>query len=454
LEADSIAEAWWDALDVGQKGSWADVKAVFRSEWPPSRVQDVSTATKQDIMMSMKVTEEDIGKMGGEGRWRDYTHVIWADKVEPLWKHLDDRNGLLIPEVRTNLLQSLIDCLPDVAGINRDFKIFLQAVRDAPIEKVTRRTEELKRIHKLEQQVSSLSQSWVPPSPMSKMTQKFSSASLHTPTYPYNSYTRPTLAARQTQTTTSGNASTQPAMNPSTPYVPPFCRQTPPHTTNPIQQQPTPANSSSNPFDDNATPRPNNSFFQRLQEQQTSPLARKGSNSHQLAQSASQLSRLYPDDKTGHVHYTRDIAAWETAFGKDAQMMFTKDPLPLTPGSSALGSQECYQCGKATNPAHIGADCSSPIRIPQRESSWCNYINKILFPVGLRGNMPRTPYYQCDHASVAPIYATEGEYIEYDPYLYPIDNVTFTVDAVTLVTNSTAIGTNTLCTMDSKLQGV
>jgi hypothetical protein len=66
--------------------------------------------------------------------------------MEPLWKQPDDRNGLLIPEVRMNLPQSLIDCLPDVAGINRDFKIFLQAVRDAPIEKVTCRTEELKCI--------------------------------------------------------------------------------------------------------------------------------------------------------------------------------------------------------------------------------------------------------------------------------------------------------------------
>jgi len=31
--------------------------------------------------------------------------------------------------------------------------------------------------------------------------------------------------------------------------------------------------------------------------------------------------------------------------------------------------------------------------------------------------------------------------------------VSGTVDAVTLVTNSTAIGTNTLCTMDTNLEG-
>ena len=373
--------------------------------------------------MSMKVTEEEIGKMEGEGRRKDYTHITWADKVEPLWKQLDDKNGLLIPEVRANLPQSLIDCLPDVPDINKDFKVFLQAVCDAPIEKVVRRTEELKRIYELEQQVSSLLQLWTPSSPMSKMTQKFSSTSLNAPTYSHNSYTRPTLVTPQTQTTIPSNAPPQPT-NSSTPYVPPFRRQTPPHTPNPVRQQPTPVNFNSNPFDDNTTPRPNNSFLQRLQEQQTSPLARKGSN-YSVAQSAHRNSRLYPDDETGHAQYARDIAAWEAIFGKDGQMMFTKDPLPLTPGSSALGTQECYQCGKATTPAHIAADCTSPIRIPQRESSWRSYINKILFPIGQRGNTPRAPYQQCDHALVAPIYATEGEYVEYDPYLYPIDNVTF-----------------------------
>ena len=118
--------------------------------------------------MSLRVTEEDIGKMEGEGRRKDYSHAIWADKVEPLWKQLNDKNSLLIFEVRANLPQSLIDCLPEMPNMHKDFKIFLQAVRDAPVEKVLRRTEELRHIHELEQQVSSLSQtSWAPPSPMS-----------------------------------------------------------------------------------------------------------------------------------------------------------------------------------------------------------------------------------------------------------------------------------------------
>lgn len=191
----------------------------------------------------------------------------------------------------------------------------------------------------------------------------------------------------------------------------------------PVRQQPTPG--SPNPFEDNTTPRPTNNFYQKLQQSyHTSPLAQKGGNAQQLALSAVQQSRMYTDDEQGHQNYARDITAWETAFGRDAQMMFTKDPLPLTPGTAPLGSQECYQCGKAGNPPHIGADCNSTTRIPQRESSWRNYINKILFPIGQRGNTPRNQPYR-ENVMIAPIYAAEGEYLDYDPYLYPIENVAF-----------------------------
>lgn len=422
LDVDSVAELWWDNLDATRKTTWADVKQEFKMEWPLSHVQDISAATRCDIMMSLKVKEEDLGKMEGEGRRKDYTHAIWADKVEPLWKQLNDKNGLLIPEVRSNLPQSLIDCLPEVPNINKDFKVFLQAVHNAPIKKIMRRTGELKQLHDLEQQVSSLSQNtWTPPSPMSKLTVQLASTSFNQNSYP--NYTCPTVTPAQTITTTI-TAHNPP--NPSTTYVPPYCHQTPPQTQSTLHQQPTPGSSTPNPFNNNTTPRPNNMFYQQLQQShQMSPLAHKG-NSQQLAQSAVSQSRVYMDDKTGHQNYIRDIMAWETTYRKDTMMMFTKDHLPLTPGTAPLGSQECYRCGKTGTPEnpHIGADCPSPIRIPQCKGSWCSYINKILFPIGQCGNIPHNQSY-CKNPMITPVYTTDGEFIEYDPYLYNIDNITF-----------------------------
>jgi hypothetical protein len=102
-------------------------------------------------------------------------------------------------------------------------------------------------------------------------------------------------------------------------------------------------------------------------------------------------------------------------------MLFTKDYLPLTPGTAALGSQECYGCGKA---GHTGRDCPIPEdeRINPRERAWRNYITKILFPIGNRST-PALRHQQ--NPMVAQIHVGDNEVIEYDPYLYPIETVTF-----------------------------
>jgi len=128
LDADSIAETWWDKLDQAQKGAWADIKAAFLAEWPPAKQVEVSSTARRVTMMSYKLQEDDLGKMEGEGRQRNYTHLRWADNVEPLWKQLEDKNGLLIPEVRASLPNSILDCLPDLKDIHTNFSVFLQAV--------------------------------------------------------------------------------------------------------------------------------------------------------------------------------------------------------------------------------------------------------------------------------------------------------------------------------------
>jgi hypothetical protein len=77
-------------LDQTQKGTWNDVKAAFRVEWPPVPQIEISSVARRATMMSHKLLEEDLE---GEGRKRNYTHALWADKVEPLWKRLKDKNG-------------------------------------------------------------------------------------------------------------------------------------------------------------------------------------------------------------------------------------------------------------------------------------------------------------------------------------------------------------------------
>jgi hypothetical protein len=136
-------------------------------------------------------------------------------------------------------------------------------------------------------------------------------------------------------TTTTSGLTTAAQM---TPYVPPHCRQTPPHMSTPVRQQPTPA-SSIDPFrDDGTTPHPSHtSFYQNLQNTPT-PTIRHDKRSLSLAYDAVQHSQLYSNDENGRQQYTKDITTWEQVWGKNEQMSFTKNYLPLTPGTVLLGS--------------------------------------------------------------------------------------------------------------------
>ena len=194
--------------------------------------------------------------MEGEGRKQNYTHAIWADKVELLWKQLKDKHRLLIPEVRASLPQGIIDCLPEGKDMHTNFSVFLQAVHDIPIEKAIRHTNELQELCDMKLQISSLSEVRAPPSPMSQMTQCLATSSIYL-SYLQYSYQSP---SQQLNTIPGPTATVL-----TTSYILPHCRQTPLHISMSMHQQPTPV-SYTNPFqDDGTTPHPLNSFYQNLQ---------------------------------------------------------------------------------------------------------------------------------------------------------------------------------------------
>lgn len=131
-------------------------------------------------------------------------------------------------------------------------------------------------------------------------------------------------------------------------YVPPHRRdilQTP--STTP-QQLPTPMQTT-NTFRDNGTNHQQDHSLPTFYNvpNTPSPLKRREDKSLSLAFLAQQNSRLYVDDQEGHQNYERDIRAWESVYGATTQMSFNCEHLPLHPGGTVLGSQECYGCGRA-----------------------------------------------------------------------------------------------------------
>jgi hypothetical protein len=77
-----------------------------------------------------------------------------------------------------------------------------------------------------------------------------------------------------------------------------------------------------------------------------------------------------------------------------------------------------------SNPPHAGTNCPSPTRIPQNKGSWRSYIGKILFPAGQQTVMWNKQML-ANNIQVVQIDTGESGLIEYDPYLYPIKDLTF-----------------------------
>jgi hypothetical protein len=144
-----------------------------------------------------------------------------------------------------------------------------------------------------------------------------------------------------------------------------------------------------------------------------------------LAFLAQQHSCLYAYDQEGHRNYKRDIRAWESVYGATTPMSFNCEHLPLHPGGTALGSQECYGCGRT---GHMASSMTCQLNEEERntprrlrERAWRSYINKILHSAGSRTPIHHMGLVQSPGISL--LYA--GEDVMYDPCIYDIDSIMF-----------------------------
>jgi hypothetical protein len=95
----------------------------------------------------------------------------------------------------------------------------------------------------------------------------------------------------------------------------------------------------------------------------------------------------HPSTPAGRGLYTEQVAAWNKAFpGCLKANKFC--PYPLTPGTAALGSNECFGCGHV---GHRAPDCPNPGSLPQHERGW-RVVAAIIFGV-IRGREPASVRY-------------------------------------------------------------
>lgn len=90
LEPNSTTEIWWDAIGQQDKDTWLKVTTVFKLRWPGTKAVATSATTKRELMRELKLAESDVGKIVGEGKKKNHAHIVWANKVETLWRQMDD----------------------------------------------------------------------------------------------------------------------------------------------------------------------------------------------------------------------------------------------------------------------------------------------------------------------------------------------------------------------------
>jgi hypothetical protein len=329
----------------------------------------------QTEFFALTLTDEELGsKVGLADGEQVYTHIDWALRVEALAGDIGNDKGLLIPSARLNLPVAVCTLLPDDIGT---WPTFTAAVCDISLSRLT---DESLRDRQLKAATSAIENlSTLPPPRFTPSAQRNPAPRTpyqrlaSTPAVEPSSPAPPTTPKQKPITTPTTPKRSQLA---PTPYTLPTPRALPPHMTRP--QLPTP----------------------------DSPLANAGGGWANLAQQAVMHNHPFPDMEKGKRDYAAAMAGWFAKYG-EGKADWNTEHVPLSPGSSPLGSNECFTCGIA---GHMRTDCPTADNpIPAVEANWRARIMGIIRPK--RNRFMESP-------GSLPVFQIDAEEVEIDPAVY------------------------------------
>jgi hypothetical protein len=343
LDYGGTANIWLDDLPPADKTTWDELVAAFYIEWPKMAVAKASKAERIRALKEWRLELKELCKktetIGGKEVWM---HVKWADGIVAKAKDAEDTGGLLLQDVVDGLAAPVWDLIRHKPRTT--YKELADAVREVDVvelrDGVTKHTkdEETARLARMNTASptrairESLANTHLPPD--------------HTPC-PYrpqqqtqNNFTDPFHNGGGRGTLFGpgcGNLFTIPR-GIGTPTLSVGRGMQPPASPNTLRERP---------------------IFQRHQD---------------LLQFA---IIQHPNTDTGRAAYQSQIAEWHrtnSGVAPDEQHHY-----PLTPGTSQLGSRECYDCGQ---PGH-GQGAPSPVcpgqTLPDPEWTWrriAGYIDR------------------------------------------------------------------------------
>jgi hypothetical protein len=335
---------------------------------------------KQAKLHNLKLTEGEVGtRVGDDEDDMMYSHMDWAHKVQAIAEEIEDDKGMLIPIARANLPLSIRTLLPNNIST---WDKFVDGVCSISISRLMDEVDRDKTLQATTTAIASLVISQPSPTPR------------------YNS----TLQCTPYRTPYQRSQPVEP-QEPPTPK-PTAAPNIPPSTPNPRANTPIDSLGGSTLRATTGNP--------RFPATPASPSANRGSGYVKLAQQAASDNIPYPNTDDGLQKYQTAITAWMLKYGAAAPDWNT-DHFPLTPGTSPLGSNECYNCGIA---GHRGDECTSNGNpIPKLEATWRSRINGLL--------RSRRSRFAESSGSVL-VFLIDSDRVEVDPGVYDTTELEFT----------------------------
>jgi hypothetical protein len=332
LQADSVANDWFEDLAAVDKKDWDAIEAAFRKRWPRKKAVKKTTEEYEEEITGLQLKMEDLGKKEKVAGREVYAHIAWADKMGTIVRGAKlESTSTYIGHVRKELPK----LIREKVGVGHvDWLAFLKAVRDIDLDHIRdgvsiwkKEQEEQDAIRKRIQQLEKLTAS-----PTGPLRQQMVSFGIGNP--PTNSVQQP----RQPQST------------PDNPFASPTGGRG--NLFQAIQTKPPPQSN-------NPRPPP-------TQADRTALLGR--------------LSKYpqHPDTEAGRQAHQAQQAEWVKTHGIGA-FVTESTPYPLRPGTLPVGSGECFTCGFTGHMGRRdGSTCGGNRALHSREQTWRAICSRIL----------------------------------------------------------------------------
>jgi hypothetical protein len=346
LQADSVADEWFDDLKENERKDWSTIEAAFHARWPRKKAAKKTLEEYEREITGLPLTTEELAKKKTVAGREIHAHIAWADEMEDIVRGAKLENTVTyISHVRKELPNLLRE---KVGTGHADWTTFLQAIRDVDSDYIREGVdiwEKEEGVKKKEQEVRK--KELEEQETLRKRIQQLERLTA-SPTAPLR---------QQLSSFNIGNT-----------------------TTNPIQptQKTTPA--PTNPFISNNGGR-GNLFYPTA----TKPPTQNNTQRPQatLADRAALMVCLqkyphHPDTEAGRQAHQAQQAEWLRTHGLNAAIS-ESTPYPLRPGTYPVGSGECFTCGFTGHMGRRdGSTCGGNRALHPHEQTWRAISARIL----------------------------------------------------------------------------